>query len=96
MNAYVAKDQFWGLDTNNGGVYVLTPRETDDKGLDVFRGTADAITQNIDFLDSINPEYVLILSGDHIYKMDYADMLSCHKANNADCTIAVLPVPMKE
>ena len=55
LNAYVAKDQFWGLDTNDGGVYVLTPRERDHKGLDVYRGTADAITQNIDFLDEINP-----------------------------------------
>lgn len=96
LNAYVAKDQFWGLDTNNGGVYVLTPRETDDKGLDVFRGTADAITQNIDFLDSINPEYVLILSGDHIYKMNYEKMLAYHQRKQADATIAVLQVTLKE
>ena len=67
-----------------------------EQKFDVYQGTADAITQNIDFIDKFDPEYVLILSGDHIYKMDYADMLSCHKANNADCTIAVLPVPMKE
>ena len=96
LNAYVAKDQFWGLDTNNGGVYVLTPRETDDKGLDVFRGTADAITQNIDFLDSINPEYVLILSGDHIYKMNYEKMLAYHQRKQADATIAVLQVTLEE
>ncbi|MBR3357364.1 MAG: glucose-1-phosphate adenylyltransferase [Solobacterium sp.] len=96
LNAYVAKDQFWGLDTNDGGVYVLTPREKDKKGLEVFRGTADAITQNIDFLDSINPEYVLILSGDHIYKMDYAAMLRYHQEKQADATIAVLQVTLKE
>lgn len=96
LNAYVAKDQFWGLDTNDGGVYVLTPREKDQKGLEVFRGTADAITQNIDFLDSIDPEYVLILSGDHIYKMDYDKMLKYHKEKQADATIAVLQVSLKE
>lgn len=96
LNAYVAKDQFWGLDTNDGGVYVLTPRETDDKGLDVFRGTADAITQNIDFLDSVNPEYVLILSGDHIYKMNYEKMLAYHQQKQADATIAVLQVTLEE
>ena len=96
LNAYVAKDQFWGLDTNDGGVYVLTPRETDEKGLDVFRGTADAITQNIDFLDSVNPEYVLILSGDHIYKMNYEKMLAYHQMKQADATIAVLQVTLEE
>ena len=96
LNAYVAKDQFWGLNTNNGGVYVLTPREKDQAGLEVYRGTADAITQNIDFLDQIDPEYVLILSGDHIYKMDYDDMLEKHKAAEADATIAVLEVSLKE
>ena len=96
LNAYVAKDQFWGLDTNDGGVYVLTPRERDTKGLEVYRGTADAITQNIDFLDQIAPEYVLILSGDHIYKMNYDEMLAYHKERHADATIAVLQVPLKE
>ena len=96
LNSYVAAGGRWGLDAKDSGVYVLPPREKADAGLDVYRGTADAISQNIDFIDSQNPEYLLILSGDHIYKMDYADMLSCHKANNADCTIAVLPVPMKE
>lgn len=96
LNAYVAKDQFWGLDTNDGGVYVLTPRERDQKGLEVYRGTADAITANLDFLDQIDPEYVLILSGDHIYKMNYDKMLAYHKAKNADATIAVLQVPLKE
>ena len=96
LNAYVAKDQFWGLDVNDGGVYVLTPRETDERGFEVYRGTADAITQNIDFLDSIDPEYVLILSGDHIYKMNYDKMLAYHNQQNADATIAVLQVPLKE
>ncbi len=96
LNAYVAKDQFWGLDTNDGGVYVLTPRERDEKGLEVYRGTADAITSNLDFLDQIAPEYVLILSGDHIYKMDYDKMLAYHKEKQADATIAVLQVSLKE
>lgn len=96
LNAYVAKDQFWGLDTNDGGVYVLTPREKDQKGFEVYRGTADAITQNIDFLDSIDPEYLLILSGDHIYKMNYDKMLRYHIEKQADATIAVLQVPLKE
>jgi glucose-1-phosphate adenylyltransferase len=96
LNAYVAKDQFWGLDTNDGGVYVLTPRERDKKGLEVYRGTADAITANLDFLDQINPEYVLVLSGDHIYKMNYDKMLAYHKEKMADATIAVLQVTLKE
>ena len=96
LNAYVAKDQFWGLDTNDGGVYVLTPRERDQKGFEVYRGTADAITQNIDFLEQVDPEYVLILSGDHIYKMDYDKMLKYHQEKQADATIAVLQVSLKE
>lgn len=96
LNAYVAKDHNWGLDVSDGGVYVLTPREKDESNLDVYKGTADAITQNIDFLDNIDPEYILILSGDHIYKMDYAKMLAYHKKHEADATIAVLEVPLKE
>ena len=96
LNSYVAKDQFWGLDTNDGGVYVRTPRERDDKGLEVYRGTADAITANLDFLDQVAPEYVLILSGDHIYKMNYAKMLAYHQEKQADATIAVLQVSLKE
>ena len=96
LNAYAGAGQRWGLDARGSGVYVLPPREKDGTKFDVYQGTADAITQNIDFIDKFDPEYVLILSGDHIYKMDYADMLSFHKANNADCTIAVLPVPIKE
>ena len=96
LNSYVAKDQYWGLDINDGGVYVLSPREKATEDFEVYQGTADAITQNIDFLDSIDPEYVLILSGDHIYKMNYAKMLGYHKMKGADATIAVLEVPMKE
>ncbi len=96
LNSYVAKDHNWGLDTNDGGVFVLTPRERDQANFQVYLGTADAITQNIDFLDSVDPEYVLILSGDHIYKMNYDKMLTYHKEKNADATIAVLEVPLKE
>ncbi|GAA6425747.1 glucose-1-phosphate adenylyltransferase [Dielma fastidiosa] len=96
LNSYVAGGTHWGLDAKDSGVFVLPPREKDQTEFNVYRGTADAITQNIDFIDGYNPEYVLILSGDHIYKMNYAKMLAHHKACNADCTIAVLPVPMKE
>ena len=96
LNSYVAAGRRWGLDAKNSGVFVLAPREKADANLDVYRGTADAISQNIDFIDTYEPEYVLILSGDHIYKMDYADMLAQHKANNADATIAVIGVPMDE
>ena len=96
LNSYVAAGRRWGLDAKDSGVFVLPPREKADANLDVYRGTADAISQNIDFIDTYDPEYVLILSGDHIYKMDYAEMLAYHKAHNADATIAVLPVPMEE
>lgn len=96
LNSYVAAGGRWGLDAKDSGVFVLPPREKADADLDVYRGTADAISQNIDFIDTYHPEYVLILSGDHIYKMDYDKMLQAHKANNADATIAVLEVPLKE
>lgn len=96
LNSYVAAGRRWGLDAKDSGVFVLPPREKADANLDVYRGTADAISQNIDFIDTYDPEYVLILSGDHIYKMDYADMLADHIENNADATIAVIEVPMKE
>ncbi len=96
LNSYVAAGRRWGLDAKDSGVYVLPPRETADSNLDVYRGTADAISQNIDFIDTYSPEYILILSGDHIYKMNYDKMLRAHKENNADVTIAVLPVPMRE
>ena len=80
LNSYVAGGTHWGLDAKDSGVFVLPPREKDQTEFNVYRGTADAITQNIDFIDGYNPEYVLILSGDHIYKMNYAKMLAHHKA----------------
>ena len=96
LNSYVAAGRRWGLDAKESGVYVLPPREKADVDLNVYRGTADAISQNIDFVDSFSPEYLLILSGDHIYKMNYAKMLEYHKACGADATIAVIEVPFKE
>ena len=96
LNSYVAAGRRWGLDVKDSGVFVLPPREKADANLDVYRGTADAISQNIDFIDTYDPEYVLILSGDHIYKMDYSDMLSYHKGHKADATIAVIEVPIQE
>ena len=96
LNSYVAAGRRWGLDARDSGVYVLPPREKADANLDVYRGTADAISQNIDFIDTYSPDYLLVLSGDHIYKMNYAKMLAAHKEQNADATIAVIQVPMKE
>lgn len=96
LNSYVAAGHRWGLDARDSGVFVLPPREKADSDLDVYRGTADAISQNIDFIDTYEPEYLLILSGDHIYKMNYEKMLEHHKENHADATIAVIEVPMKE
>ena len=96
LNSYVAAGGRWGLDARESGVFVLPPREKADADLDVYRGTADAISQNIDFIDKYSPEYLLVLSGDHIYKMNYDKMLEYHKELNADATIAVIEVPMKE
>ena len=96
LNSYAAAGRRWGLDTKDSGVYILPPREKADANLDVYRGTADAISQNIDFIDTYAPEYLLVLSGDHIYKMDYDEMLAYHKEHHADATIAVIEVPMKE
>ena len=96
LNSYVSVGGRWGLDAKDSGVYVLPPREKADAELDVYRGTADAISQNIYFIDKFAPEYLLILSGDHIYKMNYAKMLAFHKEHKADATIAVIPVPLKE
>jgi len=96
LNSYVAAGGRWGLDAKDSGVFVLPPREKADADLDVYRGTADAISQNIDFIDSYDPDYVLILSGDHIYKMNYDEMLDFHKNQGADATIAVIEVPIKE
>ena len=96
LNSYVAAGGRWGLDARDSGVFVLPPREKADANLDVYRGTADAISQNIDFIDSYSPEYLLVLSGDHIYKMNYAKMLAHHNECGADATIAVIEVPKKE
>ncbi|MGT2716219.1 glucose-1-phosphate adenylyltransferase [Streptococcus respiraculi] len=95
LNSYVAQSQRWGLDVQGSGVFVLPPSEKIE-GFGLYKGTADAITQNIDFVDLHDPEYVLILSGDHIYKMNYDKLLDTHIQNEADATIAVIEVPMKE
>ncbi|MBD5424543.1 MAG: NTP transferase domain-containing protein, partial [Allobaculum sp.] len=96
LNAYAGAGQRWGLDSRGSGVYVLPPSEKDGTNFGVYKGTADAIYQNIDFIDEFDPDYVLILSGDHIYKMDYDKMLADHRKNNADLTVAVRPVPWEE
>lgn len=95
LNEYVGNGQPWDLDRTFGGVHILSPYEakTDTSW---YKGTANAIYQNIRFMKMYDPEYVLILSGDHIYKMDYDKMLAAHKATGADCTIACMQVPMKE
>lgn len=95
LNEYIGNGQPWDLDRNNGGVFVLPPYQK-SSGSDWYTGTANAIYQNITFIDRYDPEYVLILSGDHIYKMDYEKMLNYHKEKNADCTIAALQVPIAE
>ncbi|MBR6898465.1 MAG: glucose-1-phosphate adenylyltransferase [Lachnospiraceae bacterium] len=95
LNTHIGIGVPWDLDRNNGGVSILPPYEK-SKGTDWYTGTANAIYQNIDYIDSFNPEYVLILSGDHIYKMDYETMLDFHKTNGADLTMAVMPVPIEE
>ncbi|MQN02237.1 MAG: glucose-1-phosphate adenylyltransferase [Lachnospiraceae bacterium] len=95
LNRHIGIGTPWDLDRNNGGVSVLPPYERSDNS-EWYSGTANAIYQNLKYMESYNPEYVLILSGDHIYKMDYEAMLDFHKQNQADVTIAVLPVPMEE
>ena len=95
LNEYIGNGQPWGLDRAHGGVHVLPPYET-ASGKSWYSGTANAIYQNIGFIDRYNPEYVVILSGDHIYKMDYSKMVDFHKTHNADATIAVLEVPWEE
>lgn len=95
LNAYVSQSQRWGLDTQGSGIFVLPPREKIE-GFNLYKGTADAITQNIDFIDLYEPEYVLVLSGDHIYKMNYDKLLETHEKNQADATIAVIEVPLGE
>ena len=95
LNTHIGIGIPWDLDRNIGGVTVLPPYEKSENS-EWYTGTANAIYQNLNYMESFNPEYVLILSGDHIYKMDYEVMLDFHKANNADVTIAVMPVPMEE
>ncbi len=95
LNTHIGIGMPWDLDRNVGGVTVLPPYEKSTNS-EWYTGTANAIYQNLDYIDTYNPDYVLILSGDHIYKMDYEVMLDFHKENNADVTIAVMPVPMEE
>jgi glucose-1-phosphate adenylyltransferase len=95
LNSYIGSGSSWDLDRHNGGVTVLPPYVKEGGG-SWYKGTADAIYQNIEFIDIHDPEYVLVLSGDHIYKMDYAEMLNYHKEKNSDITIAVLEVPWEE
>ena len=95
LNAYIASGAPWDLDLVNGGVFVLPPYQTGKTG-EWYKGTANAIYQNISFIDQYDPDYVLILSGDHIYKMDYAAMVAHHESHNADATIAVRQVPWDE
>lgn len=95
LNEYIGNGQPWDLDKIRGGVHVLPPYQT-SSGASWYEGTANAIYQNMSFVDRYDPEYVIVLGGDHIYKMDYAKMLDFHKKNNADSTIAVIDVPMEE
>ncbi|WP_370811986.1 glucose-1-phosphate adenylyltransferase [Butyricicoccus pullicaecorum] len=95
LNAYIGSGQTWDLDRMRGGVYTLPPYQR-GKGADWYKGTANAIYQNIEFVDEYDPDYVLILSGDHIYKMNYNKMLQHHKKAGADATIAVMDVPLNE
>ncbi len=95
LNEYIGNGQPWDLDRMNGGVMVLPPYQGKDSA-DWYRGTANAIYQNLNFIDRYEPEYVLVLSGDHIYSMDYSKMLDCHKKNGASATIAVINVSINE
>ncbi|MDU1855531.1 glucose-1-phosphate adenylyltransferase [Clostridium baratii] len=95
LNAHIGIGNPWDLDRRDGGVSILPPYQ-EEKGGKWYKGTANAIYQNIEFIDNYDPEYILVLSGDHIYKMNYDSMLDFHKENNADATIAVINVPLKE
>ncbi len=95
LNDYIGSGKPWDLDRREGGVHILPPYQK-SKGGDWYKGTANAIYQNLGFIERYNPEYVLILSGDHIYKMDYSKMINIHKKNQSACTIAVMEVPMEE
>ena len=96
LNEYIGNGQPWGLNKTHSCAQVLPPYERHDKKSGWYKGTANAIYQNIDFIERFDPDYVVILSGDHIYKMDYAAMVEYHQKNNASCTIAVRDVPLKE
>lgn len=95
LNSYIGSGQPWDLDRDDGGVHILPPYQS-ATGASWYKGTANAIYQNIGFVDMYDPEYVVVLSGDHIYKMDYADMVAAHKKAGAACTIAVMEVPWSE
>lgn len=95
LHSYIGTGEAWNLDERDGGVSILPPYATQTGGA-WYEGTADAVTQNIGYIEQNDPEYVLILSGDQLYRMDYAEMLETHKKNNADLTIAVMPVPWEE
>ena len=95
LNEYIGSGQPWDLDSMNSGVQVLSPYQRSG-GADWYAGTANAIYQNMNYIERFNPEYVVILSGDHIYKMDYSKMVAYHKEKGADCTIAVIDVPLEE
>lgn len=95
LNEYIGNGQPWDLDGMNGGVQILSPYQQSG-GADWYSGTANAIYQNMNYIERYDPNYVAILSGDHIYKMDYSKMVAFHKENNADCTIAVIDVPLSE
>lgn len=95
LNTYIGNGSTWDLDRNHGGVFVLPPYQQEETG-EWYKGTANAIYQNIEFVDQYNPEHVVILSGDHIYKMDYNKMMRFHEEKGAAATIAVIPVPWEE
>ena len=95
LNSYIGSGQPWDLDSSSGGVHILPPY-MGSKGGTWYKGTANAIYQNIGFIQLYDPDYVLILSGDHIYKMDYAAMVAYHEKHKASCTIAVRSVPLAE
>ena len=92
LNTYIGNGSTWDLDRNDGGVFVLPPYQKEETG-EWYKGTANAIYQNVEFVDQYNPEHVVILSGDHVYKMDYNKMMQYHEGKGAAATIAVIPVP---
>ena len=95
LHSYIGTGAAWNLDARDGGVSILPPYATETGG-NWYAGTADAIYQNLGYIESYDPEYVVILSGDHLYRMDYSKMIESHKANNADLTISVMPVDWAE